>query len=402
MQSVTEISKNIYYVGASDRRLERFENIHPLPLGVSYNSYLILDDKVALLDTVDQSVEPQFLENLDAALGGRPIDYLVLHHLEPDHGAAIETLCRKYPNLQIVATQKALEFLAQFHHFDTPPAQMAVKEGDELVLGEHTLHFYMAPMVHWPEVMFSYEPRLGILFSADAFGTFRALSGNVFSDEMDFEAEFLDEARRYYTNIVGKYGPQVQAALKKLADAPRMICPLHGPVWRKNIRYYLEKYNLWSTYTPEETGVLVVYGSMYGHTEQAANVMAGLLAKRGVRGIHMYDVSKTHHSYLIAETFKYSHLVLASPTYNMGLFLPMHTFVHDMGSLNMQNRKVAVIANGSWAPAAHTILQTMLGEMKNMELVAEPLLIRSSLQPQQAEQMEALADTIVASLKNHK
>ncbi|MFV0412123.1 MAG: FprA family A-type flavoprotein [Oscillospiraceae bacterium] len=401
MQITQEISKNIFWLGGSDNRLERFENIHPLPMGVSYNSYLIQDEKVALLDTVDYSIAKQFLKNIDKLMGGRAIDYLVLNHVEPDHCASIQTLCNKYPNIQLVGNQKTQQLLTQFLHFDTPPNFKLVQEKDELNLGSHSLRFYFAPMVHWPEVMFTYETSQGILFSADAFGTFGALPGNIFSDEMDFEADFLDEARRYYSNIVGKYGPQVQAILKKVAEEKlNMICPLHGPIWRKNLDYYLGKYHHWSKYEPEVAGVLIVHGSMYGNTEQAASGLANLLSQKGIQNIHSYDVSATHHSYLISEAFKYSHIVFAAPTYNLGLFLPMYTFIHDMTALNMQNRKVAIIGNGSWAPASHTIMKKMLTEgMKNMELLAEPLLLRSTITRDQLPELEAMADAIASSVK---
>lgn len=400
MQAIQQIAPKVYWIGGSDRRLERFENLHPLPNGVSYNSYLIIDEKVVLLDTVDYSVARQFLLNLDSLLQGRPIDYLVLNHVEPDHSASIQTLCHKFPNMQLVCNQKTMQLLNQFFDFDPMPTFKLVVEGDELSLGENTLRFYFAPMVHWPEVMFTYNVTQNILFSADAFGTFGALPGNLLSDELNFEEDFLDEARRYYTNIVGKYGPQVQNALKKFTDVPlKMICPLHGPIWRKDLDYYLAKYNSWSTYTPEETGVLIVYGSMYGNTEQIAGGIANELAERGVTNIHIYDVSKTHQSYIIADIFKYSHLVLAAPTYNMGLYLPMHALLHDMGVLNLQKRKVAIIGNGSWAPASHTIMQKMLGELKEMEILGEPLVIRSSIKQDQMPELQQLADIIAASVK---
>lgn len=399
MYSVREISPQIYWVGGSDRRLERFENIFPLPDGITYNSYLILDEKTALLDTVDTSVSAQFCENIEHLLDGRGLDYLVVSHVEPDHCADIEKMCQKYPELKIIGNAKTFQLISQFFSFDFTNFFMEVKELDELVLGSRTLRFYMAPMVHWPEVMFAYETTGNILFSADAFGTFGAFSGGIFNDEVDFEADFLPEARRYYSNIVGKFGAQVQAALNKV---PRkklaMICPLHGPVWRNNVDWFWEKYNRWSRYLPEAKGVVVAYASMYGNTESAVVHLAGLLAQAGVENIHMYDVSKTHPSYIISQIFQYSHLVLASPTYNMGLYLPMHILMHDMAALNVQNRKVVVVGNGSWAPTAPAIMKKNLEEMKDMKLLAEPFVIKSAMKEKQAKELQQLADAISASV----
>lgn len=403
MQPIRKITDDILWVGGNDRRLALFENIFPLPGGITYNAYLIADEKTALLDTVDSTVTHQLLNNLDSALGGRKLDYLVIHHMEPDHSAEIEQLCLCYPEMQIVGNPKTLQFIEQFFDIDIADRFVAVKEGDELNLGKHTLRFYFAPMVHWPEVMFSYEKKEKILFSADAFGTFGAFSGNLFDDEMDCGDEFMNEARRYYSNIVGKYGSQVGAALKKLADVDiKMICSLHGPIWREKLSLILDKYNRWSQYAPEEKGVVIAYGSMYGHTEQVANIIASKLAEKGVHNIHMYDVSKTHPSYIIADIFRFSHLVLASPTYNLDLYLPMNTLMHDMAALSIQNRKTAVVANGTWAPAAHSIMVKNLENMKNMELIGEPFLIRSAFKEAQSEQLDILIDQICTSVHETK
>jgi flavorubredoxin len=399
MYVTREIAPNVHWVGASDRRIHLFENMFPLPGGVAYNSYLILDKKVALIDTVDSAITRQFFENLEHVLGGRAIDYLVVNHMEPDHCANIEELCRRFPDLKIVGNAKTFQMIRQFYDFDIEGRTLEVKEGDVLELGECALRFTFAPMVHWPEVMFTYEEKNGILFTADAFGTFGALPGNLFSDEVDFDNLFLDETRRYYANIVGKYGPQVQAALKKVSGFPiRMICPLHGPIWRENLPYILNKYDLWSRYEPEQRGVVLAYASMYGNTENAVAVMAERLAEMGVKDMRVYDVSKTHASYIIADAFKYSHLVLASPTYNMGLYLGMESLIRDMATLNLKNRKVALIANGSWAPAAHTIMEKLIGEMKGMELIAPPFVLRSSLKSSQMEELTALAETVGKSV----
>ena len=399
MYVTREIAPGVHWVGASDRRIHLFENMFPLPNGVAYNSYLFLDRKVALVDTVDSAITRQFFENLEHALGGRAIDYLVVNHMEPDHCANIGELCLRFPGLKIVGNAKTFQMIRQFYDFDIDGRTLEVKEGDALELGEGRLRFFFAPMVHWPEVMFTYEEKRGILFTADAFGTFGALPGNLFSDEVDFDNLYLDEARRYYANIVGKYGPQVQAALKKVSGLPiRMICPLHGPVWRENLPYILQKYDLWSRYEPEARGVVLAYASMYGNTENAAAVVAGRLSEMGVKDMRVYDVSKTHASYIIADAFKYSHLVLASPTYNMGLYLGMESLIRDMAALNLKNRKVALIGNGSWAPAAHTIMEKLIGEMKGMELVAPPFVVRSSLKPSQMAELTALAEKVGKSV----
>jgi len=402
MYCTRQITPHIFWVGGNDRRLALFENMFPLPNGVAYNSYLIMDEKIALLDTVDFSISRQFFENIGHVLGDRAIDYLVVNHMEPDHCANIEELCRRFPGMKIVGNSKTFQMIRQFYNFDIEAKIHEVQEGDELSLGIHTLRFYFAPMVHWPEVMFTYEEREGVLFTADAFGTFGALSGNLFSDELDFEDLFLDEARRYYTNIVGRYGVQVQSALKKVSGITvRMLCPLHGPVWRKNLDYILTKYDLWSRYVPEKRGVVLAYASMYGNTENAVTVIANRLAERGVEDMRVYDVSKTHASYIIADAFKYSHLVFAAPTYNAGLYFGMEALLRDMAVLNLQNRKVALVGNGSWAPVAHTIMQKLVGGMKGMELLAPPLVISSSLKPSQMDELLALADAVGDSVKRN-
>ncbi len=402
MHCVQEVTSQIFWVGGSDRRLERFENMFPIPNGVAYNSYLILDQKTALMDTVDSAISALFLENITHALNGRQLDYLVINHVEPDHCANIEELVRRYPGVKIVGNKKTHQFIEQFYQCPLKNNFYTVEEGDELNLGRHTLKFYFAPMVHWPEVMLSYEQSEKILFSADAFGTFGAISGNLFSDQSDFENLYLEDARRYYANIVGKYGLQVQAALKKLSGAEiRMICPLHGPVWRSNLSYILNKYDHWSKYLPEKSGVLLAYGSMYGNTANVMNLLATKLSQKGVSDIRMYDVSKTHPSYIIADAWKYSHLVFGSPTYNMGLYFVMDALLRDMAGLQLQNRKVALIGNYTWAPSA--VIKAMRGlleSMKNMELIGEPLEINSAMKPEQDPALDALAEAIAASIKS--
>jgi flavorubredoxin len=385
-------------VGASDRRLDLFENIYPIPRGVSYNSYLLRDDKTVLLDSADASVQGQFFENVEAALAGRPLDYLVVNHMEPDHAALITTLLLRYPETEVVTTAKAAQMMEQF--FGTKPAKLRiVKEGELLETGHHRLNFVMAPMVHWPEVMMTYDEVDKVLFSADAFGTFGALSGNLYADQMDFEHEWLEEARRYYINIVGKYGLQVQNVLKKAAALDiAMICPLHGPVWRENLAWFIDKHDVWSSYRPEDKGVVIVYGSIYGHTESAALRLGTLLSERGVKDIHAYDASHTHASQLVAECFRASHVVLASSTYNNGLFTPIEGLLADLKAHAWQNRTVALMENGSWAPQSAKLMRAELEQMKNITIVGEPIAMKSAMLPSQEEQLAALADQIVASL----
>lgn len=398
MQNIQNITNNLIYVGSSDRRTALFENIYPIPRGVSYNSYLLTDEKTVLFDTTDASVAMQFFENVAAALNGRPLDYLVVHHMEPDHAATLQDLLLRHPETTVVATAKAVQMMEQF--FGTKPANLqVVKEGDTLSTGCHTLTFIMAPMVHWPEVMMTYDQTDGTLFSADAFGTFGALSGNLFANEVNFEQEWLGDARRYYVNIVGKYGVQVQNVLKKAAALDiKMICPLHGPVWRENLGWFIEKHDIWSKYEPEEKGVIIIYGSIYGHTEAAAMRMATLLAERGVKNIHVYDASRTHVSELVAECFRASHIVLASSTYNNGIFTPMENLLLDLKAHAWQKRTVALIENGSWAPQSGKLMRAELEQMKEIAIAGDTLSLKSAAQPSQEEQLAALADQIVATL----
>ena len=398
MHNTRKISKDLVYVGASDRRLALFENVYPIPRGVSYNSYLLLDTQTVLFDTCDAAVASQFFDNVQAALAGRKLDYVVVHHMEPDHAATLMELLLRHPEATVVATAKAVQMMEQF--FGARPGRlMAVKEGDTLCTGAHTLAFTMAPMVHWPEVMMTYDTTGKTLFSADAFGTFGALSGNLFADEMDFEHEWLSDARRYYINIVGKYGMQVQNVLKKAAALDiQTICPLHGPVWRSNLAWFIGKHDVWSRYEPEDKAVAIIYGSIYGHTEAAALRLGTLLAERGVPGIKAYDASHTHVSKLVAECFRASHVVLASSTYNNGLFTPMEGLLADLKAHAWQRRTVALIENGSWAPQSGKLMRTELEQMKDIAIVGDTLSLKSALQPCQEEQLAALADQLVATL----
>ena len=395
MHSTRKVTDDLIYVGGSDRRLSRFENLFPIPKGVSYNSYVLLDEKTVLFDTADESISRQYIENVVHALNGRPLDYMVVQHMEPDHCAMIDDMLRRYPEAKMVCSAKAVGMFAQFYGTDVAARALVVKEGDKLSTGEHTLHFVMAPMVHWPEVMVTYDEKDKILFSADAFGTFGALAGNIFNDEITFDTTWMNDARRYYTNIVGKYGAQVQALLKKAASLDiEMICPLHGPIWRKDLGLLLEKYQKWSTYEPEDKTVMIAYATMYGNTENAANVLAGMLADKGVKNIAMYDVSETDVSELVAESFRCSHLVLAAPTYNSRIQPKMEAYLSDIKALNLQNRTVAVIDNGTWAATAGKQMIGTLEGMKNMTILENTISIKSALAENQLGALEALADEL--------
>lgn len=394
-----KVSDNIHWVGGSDRRLALFENIFPISRGVSYNSYVITDEKTAVIDTADSSISEQFIENVMHVLNGRELDYIVINHMEPDHCANIMNLVLRFPNAKLVGNAKTFVFLNQFYCCELEGKTITVKEGDALELGEHTLRFYMTPMVHWPEVMVAYEEKENILFSADAFGSFGALNGNIFNDEINFDCDWLDDARRYYSNIVGKYGLQVKAAIGKLSALNiKMICPLHGPIWRSNLEYLLDKYQHWSEYRPEDKSVVIIYASMYGNTENAANVLAAKLADEGVKNIAVYDISNTHISTLIAEIFRSSHIVLAAPTYNGAIYPIMYNLLHDMQQLNVQNRTVGIIDNGTWAVTAGKQMRDMLAQMKNMNVLEPTVSVKSSLKEETMIQLEGLKQAIIDSL----
>lgn len=396
MYNVRKVQEDLIWVGASDHRLNLFENIHPIPRGVSYNSYVLLDEKNVLFDTVDWSVCGQFLENLKHVLDGKKLDVILIHHVEPDHLASLEEVMLRYPEAKIYATAKAITMMEQFG-FAVEGKTQAVKEGDTLELGKHTLTFVMAPMVHWPEVMVSYDSYGKTLFSADAFGTFGALDGKLFNDEVDFDRDWIDDARRYFTNIVGKYGVQTMNLLKKASQLDiEMICPLHGPVWRNNFSYIIEKHQLWATYTPEVKGVMIAYASVYGHTESAAQALASKLVQAGIKDVVVYDVSNTDPSYLVSEAFKYSHIVLASSTYNACIFPKMQEFLEHLKMLNFQNRTIAIMENGSWASMSGNLMRKMLETMKNMNILESTVKINSSLHTE--EPLDALTEAIKQSM----
>ncbi len=399
MYCTQKIKEDVFYVGASDRRLALFENIYPIPRGVSYNSYLIMDEKTILLDTCDKSVGTQFLENIDYVLQGRALDYLVVNHMEPDHCALMPEIVLRHPNVKIIGNAKTFAMIKQFFNFEIEERAIIVKEGDTLSTGRHTFHFVMAPMVHWPEVMVTYDSTDKYLYAADAFGTFGALDGNIFADEVNFERDWLDDARRYYTNIVGKYGPSVQTLLKKASTLEiDAICPLHGPIWRQSCGWFIEKYQRWSTYTPEDKAVAIVYGSIYGNTENAANILANKLAEKGVKGIRVYDASTTHTSVIVSEAFRCSHLVFASSTYNAGIFPPVETALLDLKAHNMQKRKVVLLQNGSWVATSGAQMQKLIEEMKDMTILSPQLSIKSALKEEQLSELEEISSLIASDL----
>ena len=401
MYCVRNVTEDLYWVGANDHRLALFENIHPIPRGVSYNAYLLLDEKSVLFDTVDWSACRQLLENMDYLLEGKPLDYLVINHMEPDHGASIEEILLRYPKVKIVSTEKAFMLMRQFGFGVDSHELIEVHEGDTMSFGKHTVTFVYAPMVHWPEAMVTFDVTNGVLFAADAFGSFGALDGKLFNDEVNFDRDWIDDARRYFTNIVGKYGPHVQALLKKAATIDiKVICPLHGPVWRSDLGYFIDKYDHWSRYEPEEKGVMIAYASMYGNTEAAAQALASKLCEKGMTNVHVYDVSNTHVSQLISETFRLSHVVLASVTYNLGIYPVMHNYLMDMKALNLQNRTIAIIENGSWACKSGDLMQKFVDdELKNMTVLNERLSLASALHPDKVTELDALAGSIIESMK---
>lgn len=400
MYCIKKITDDLTWVGANDRRLAMFEGVYSVPGGVSYNSYLLKDEKTVLFDTVDKAVRQRFLENISEALGGRKLDYLVIQHMEPDHSAVLRELVTRYPDIVIVCNTKTLEFIRQFYDFDIVSHAYIVKENDTLNTGKHTLHFVMAPMVHWPEVMVTYDSTDNILFSADAFGCFGALNGALFADEVDFAKDYMDEARRYYTNIVGKYGTQVQRLLEKAsAFTLDMICPLHGFVWRKDIKDIVSKYALWSNYEPEEYGVMIAYASIYGHTENAAEILACQLRDSGIKTV-MFDVSVTPASDIISAAFRWSHLVFASATYNAGIFVSMEALINDLAAHNIQNRTVAVIENGSWAASSGKLIRSKLEKCSNIRFLENSISIKSSLKSTQLSEIKSMADAIIATSPN--
>lgn len=397
MYCTKKITDDLVWVGANDRRLMMFEGVYDVPNGMSYNSYLLMDEKTVLFDTVDKAVSKRFFENLNYTLAGKDLNYVIVEHVEPDHCATLEELVLKYPNVKVVCNAKALNMIKQFFEFDIESKVIVVKEGEEFSTGKHSLTFINAPMVHWPEVMMVYDKTDEILFSADAFGSFGALNGAIFADEVDFYKDYLDETRRYYCNIVGKYGPSVQMVLKKVSNLNiKMICPLHGLVWRENLNYITHKYNLWSKYEPEEQGVMLAYASIYGNTENLAEIIASKLQENKIK-TNMFDVSSMPKSYIIANAFKYSHLIFASCTYNAGIFVKMEELLRDLVAHNIQNKTVALIENGSWAPTAAKQMREILNSSKNINILGDNISIKSSVKENTLDNISKLVENIKQS-----
>jgi len=401
MQTIKKVTEDIYWLGVNDEGLQFFEEFIPIPEGVAYNSYLLVDEKTVLFDTADIRVATEFLGNLKQALDGKTLDYLVVQHMEPDHSCCIKHVLANYPQVTIIGNKKTFQFMRQFGLEIKNENIEVVGEGDTKTFGKHTIAFAFAPMVHWPEVMVSYDVTNGVLFSADAFGSFGKVGERLFSDEVDYDKDWLEKARRYYTNIVGKYGSPVQKLLKKAGTLDiKMFLPLHGLIWRENLGYLIDKYNKWSTYEPEEKGVLIVYASMYGHTEKAINVFEGMLKEKGVNNIATYNISHTDVTYLISETFRLSHVVIGCPTYNADIFPLMHSYLKRLGSLNLKNRTFGIIENSSWAPVAGDIIHKYLDEeLKGMTVLDARVRIVSALSEKNTPEVEALVSSLVQSLE---
>lgn len=393
MHAERKLDKDLYWIGGNDRRLALFEGVYFIPHGVSYNSYLLMDEKITILDTVDKAVSKVFLENIEYLTSGKKIDYLIINHMEPDHSATIEEILIRHPEIVIVCNTKIEAMIKQF--FPNLKFNVhLVNEGDKLVTGNHTFTFINAPMVHWPEVMMTYDITTETLFSADAFGTFGALKGMMYADEIDFPSDYLPEARRYYTNIVGKYGPQVQAVLKKASNLSiKRICPLHGPIWRNNISLILSYYNKWSGYIPEVEGVMIAYASVYGNNENAAELLAASLNELG-RKVELFDVSTIDSSEIVSNAFKYSTLVFISTTYNAGIFIKMDEVIRDLVSHNIQNRVVGFIENGSWAPTSYNLMKGLFVNCKNISYIENKVSIKSSVDEHKLVEIQEFARAI--------
>lgn len=382
----TYISESIKYIGVDDRETDLFEGQYIIPNGVSYNSYVIFDEKIAVMDTVDKIATDKWVENLEKALNGKAPDYLVISHMEPDHASNVKLFAEKYPNAKLVGNAKTFAYMPQFFNLNVDDRKVVVKEGDALELGQHTLTFIMAPMVHWPEVMVAYDSKDKVLFSADGFGKFGAL---------DADEDWTCEARRYYFNIVGKYGAQVQALLKKTASLDiQTICPLHGPILNENLSYYIDKYDIWSSYRPEDKGVMIAYGSMHGNTKQAALELKALLEERGVQKVAVADLTRDDMAEAIEDAFRYDRLVVACPTYDGALFPAVEDFLYHLKIKNYQSRRVALIENGTWAPMAGKKMKEYFEGMKNITLCDTAVTVKSTLNEASAEQLKALADEL--------
>lgn len=386
------ITDSIFYIGTNDESINLFESQYKVPQGISYNSYVIKDQKTVLMDTVDARRGKEWLANLEECLQGEKLNYLVISHLEPDHSSQIQAITKLYPDVTLVGNTKTFEMLPQFSDIEPNINKLVVKEGDILNIGEHTLQFFMAPMVHWPEVMVTYEQKEKVVFSADGFGKFGTLpepiKDNLYSQNND---EWVDEARRYYINIVGKYGVQVQMLLKKLATLDvKMICPLHGPILNKNLEYYINKYDVWSSYKPEENGILIAFASIHGNTAKVAYKMEEFLNESGEKNVRVMDLARDDIHEAVAQAFKYDRMILLASSYNMGVFPPMETFLNTLKAKNYQNRRVGIVENGSWAPSAGKCMKAILSEMKNIEIVEPIVTIKSAMKEENVEQMKEI------------
>jgi len=400
MHNVRKLTEDLTWIGGIDRKIQRFENVYKLNSGMNYNSYFLDAGATVLFDTVDKEVEDVFYENLEFCLNGRSLDYIIIHHMEPDHSATLANVLDSNKDAKIIVNAKTLQFISQFFpDRDYSDRAILVKEGDELELGTHKFRFMLAPMVHWPEVMMSFDETEGTFFTADAFGSYGATNGSIFADSKDFESELINEARRYYTNIVGKYGMQTLAAIKKASAFDiRMICPLHSYVWRKDIDKIIGCYKTWGSYTPEVNGVFILQGSIYGHTANACEVLMSELDKRGIESV-ILDASVTDISDVIATAFKYSHIVIAAPTYNMGVYSPVEHAVSEIASHGITNRAFSVIENGTWAPAAAKNLMPVLDSFKNCRVIGDTVTIKSSPDADTRSSIEALAEVINTDIK---
>lgn len=383
-----KITNEIKYIGVDDKTIDLFESQYVVPNGISYNSYLIKDEKNVVMDTVDERKTEEWFDNLEAELNGEKVDYLVVSHMEPDHAGNIEKLSKKYPDMKIVGNVKTFTFISQFFDIEKlEERKVVVKEADTLNIGKHTLQFFMAPMVHWPEVMCSYEQSEKILFTADGFGKFGSL---------DTDEDWTCEARRYYFNIVGKYGMQVQALLKKVATLDvKMICPLHGPILKENLEFYINKYDIWSSYKPEDDGIFIAYSSIHGHTKEAVFKMKEILEEKGSEKIILADLTRCDMSEAIEDAFRYGKIILASSSYNMGVFPPMEQFLHHLQGKNYQNRRIGIIENGTWAPSAAKCMKEIISKMKDIDLCEATVTIMSNMNEQNIEDMKKLADEIL-------
>ena len=386
-----EVTDSVEYIGVNDKTIDLFESQYIVPNGVSYNSYVIKDEKNVVMDTVDRRATNEWIQNVDDTMQGKNIDYLVVSHIEPDHSANIELLAEKYPNMKIVLSQKASEMMSQFFDTDLSDRFIVVKEGETLEVGKHKLQFFMAPMVHWPEVMVTYEQTEKILFTADGFGKFGTL---------DTDEEWACEARRYYFNICGKYGMQVQLLLKKVANLDvKVICPLHGPILKENLEYYINKYNVWSSYKPEDNGVFIAYNSIHGNTRNAIEKLEELLKKNGAQKVVVTDLAREDMAEAIEDAFRYDKLIIATPTYDAGLFPYTELFLKELQHKNYQNRKVGIVENGSWAPMAAKCIKEILNTMKDVSICNTTVTIKTRMNAQNEEEMKKLAIEVLGGEK---